>query len=529
MMEEDECVSLGELTENKEDELRLLEAQLDSESVGYTSSCPSINLDTPKPDEIEDSDEDDGVNVTIKPSVAPIITPAEPCHTQQRERVKLSGAGKKRLKRLLEQGVNKEEAYRLAQKPGETPQPEPAKRPRADLSSGENKPQPKRVKSTTTPAGRPQKSFPGVNRPKTSVNNRLERGGNKGTGSSNNQASTTISRGAANSKPRNREVQGRMGQRRPAHKPLYTEVINQIRIGIISKNYPETTLTTLQLKSAHDAIMERVLEQRRAPVKPTFRGCSLKSGFMVINCCDQATADWLKGITSSLQPWEGAELIAVEEKNIPRSEILIAYLPNSATRSNENIVAYIESQNDLNTDSWRILQRTALNEGDVELVLTVDEESMQKLEGMGFRINYLYNTAKLRRKRNRRSADGSENSESNDQQKTKDTDVANDTTPKNTPGNQQLGPNVDRQQQIPGPSRVEITSDIRGFSSKAASQRQTSETYPKHENNRAGCSSVAKGIHQSKVPEYPPKPTNTQGYEIRPVDRQLHKGGSPSK
>lgn len=127
------CLSqLEKMDTDQGDSLEQLEAQLDSKSLENLSSCPSINLDTPKNSEMEDSDEDDrGSNL------------ANPKQFQHMDR-----------KRLLDQGYDKDEAYRLAYRP--SVQSEPSKRPRDDLSSGE-KPQPKKTKGTSTPTGRPHK------------------------------------------------------------------------------------------------------------------------------------------------------------------------------------------------------------------------------------------------------------------------------------------------------------------------------------------------------------------------------------
>lgn len=86
--------------------------------------------------------------------------------------------------------------------------------------------------------------------------------------------------------------------------------------------------------------------------------------------------------------YEG-DLSAVDEKDIPGSGIKLAYLPKSATKSNDEIMAFIETQIDLSMDSWRVLQRTIPNGNDVELVLTVNDESMQKVISWEFKINYM--------------------------------------------------------------------------------------------------------------------------------------------
>lgn len=56
--------------------------------------------------------------------------------------------------------------------------------------------------------------------------------------------------------------------------------------------------------------------------------------------------------------------------------------------SNENIRAFIESQNsEISTDAWKILNRTVRN-NHVELAFTVDDRSLGQLEDRNLQINY---------------------------------------------------------------------------------------------------------------------------------------------
>lgn len=51
---------------------------------------------------------------------------------------------------------------------------------------------------------------------------------------------------------------------------------------------------------------------------------------MVIPCADRPTANWLKVIVTQLKPWAVDDLMALEEKDIPRPEPLVTFFPNSA-------------------------------------------------------------------------------------------------------------------------------------------------------------------------------------------------------
>lgn len=145
--------------------------------------------------------------------------------------------------------------------------------------------------------------------------------------------------------------------------------------------------------------LKKVAEQRKEPIKPKFGNCLFRPGHMIIICKNQDTVNWLKAKISNIKPWENASLIAVEEKDIPRPEILVGFFPRSEQDSNEEILAFIESQNeDLIVDAWRILKRYTVKQHHVELIFTVDAVSMKSLENCKFIIDYKFGVAYIRKR-----------------------------------------------------------------------------------------------------------------------------------
>lgn len=177
----------------------------------------------------------------------------------------------------------------------------------------------------------------------------------------------------------------------------YSEATKQTRVGILPRDYPKTELTTTLLGLLEESILGTVIKQRREAFKPKFTNCQYKAGFMVINCQDRCTAEWLKKIVPTLKPWENADLKAVDEEQIPRPEVLIAFCPKSAFNDNDTILALIESQNELRTDAWRVLHRRGISQQHVELAFSVDEASMQRLVRANLLINYKFGQIQLRR------------------------------------------------------------------------------------------------------------------------------------
>ncbi|XP_055615155.1 uncharacterized protein LOC129761458 [Toxorhynchites rutilus septentrionalis] len=176
----------------------------------------------------------------------------------------------------------------------------------------------------------------------------------------------------------------------------FKEALEQIKVGILPKDYPNTDPTTAQLDSIRNSLLTAI--ERNEPVKPKFFNCSYKSGYLILSCKDHQTSEWLKKVVPGIILDDNIKLVALDAKNIPRPEILHAFFPQSATFSDERLKSLIESQNEnLSTDKWRILKRSNPNEIHADWTLTVDEASMRKLISTNFNKNFQFGGTKLRK------------------------------------------------------------------------------------------------------------------------------------
>lgn len=332
-----------DVDDRKEDDL-LQSVSMDD--VGGEGSVSSSILNS--------DDEDDGVNVTIQ-EIRNQMQVNDQNQNQERQilRAKLSGAKKKRFKKLLLSGHGREEALSMVLVP---PKESTPKRPRNinNSSNSDSKPIPKKQKGQSI---------------HISVNSRMENIRQDQPTALENQQST------------------------------YSEVAKWVRVGILPKNYPQIQLTDEQLYSLQEAILLKVTLQRRESFKPKFTNCWQRTGHLVINCQDRETSDWLNSVVPTLIPWKGAELTVVNADDIPRLDVMVGFFPQSVNDENDTIRVFIESQNDgLSTDRWKIIQRNILYENHVEWFFTVDEASMQHFITWNFLINYKFGQTKLRKK-----------------------------------------------------------------------------------------------------------------------------------
>lgn len=256
-------------------------------------------------------------------------------HNRLEGPLRLSGAARKRFKRLKAQGVPYAQARELALKPQQTPQS--GKRPRSEGSTP-----PDTVKRTkTSPPAR-------------------------------------FSKGAEMN---------------------FREAVSGIRVGVMAADFPNVHLTNDQLTSVRSAMLDRVFDNTDGTVQPSYHGCTFRPGYIIFSCKDESTAVWTRRVGGELTPWEGAKLMTVEDKDLPRTQVATAFFPFSSEDSNERILGFLKKQNaDLQVDRWRVFSRVVDGDG-VHLALSVDCGTAQQLKAVpNFQANYKFGNVQLRLK-----------------------------------------------------------------------------------------------------------------------------------
>ncbi|XP_067643826.1 uncharacterized protein [Eurosta solidaginis] len=170
---------------------------------------------------------------------------------------------------------------------------------------------------------------------------------------------------------------------------LRTSAEMHIRLGIYAKGFPENMLDPEDLSSLEELIIDEVANNSTAS-KLQFERLSKKPGMLVVDCANQATADWLKDIIPKLTNWENPELVICDEDDIPDANVMTVSLPRSAGQEFDQTLAIIQAQNNgLNTDLWEWVQERTDAE---RLILTmrVDDESYNTMRDRRFKIFYKF-------------------------------------------------------------------------------------------------------------------------------------------
>lgn len=265
----------------------------------------------------------------------------------------LSGACRKRLKWLLQQGHSIEEARELCQK---------TMRERGGVK-------------VATKRTRSDDSTPGKGAPPKKVRTQEEGEAGTSAGTSGKAQTQRLS---------------------------YKEQLEVVKVGVIPANYPEGLLTLEQQQAVEERIMEMVCEHK-ADTKPKFRNCSFKPGYVVVTCLNKETAAWILSKGPDFKVTD-TELKVVEEKDIPHPHIVTGYFPNSLSYSNERITTLLEKQNsDLFADQWKVLSRKDTGKNCLELVFSVNPKSYEALQKTNFQVDYRYNYVRLHPKKEKKT------------------------------------------------------------------------------------------------------------------------------
>ncbi|KAL9699455.1 hypothetical protein quinque_002896 [Culex quinquefasciatus] len=184
----------------------------------------------------------------------------------------------------------------------------------------------------------------------------------------------------------------------------FKELADAVPIAITTVGYPETRLSMEQLVVVKEALITMIGNLVNPVVRPNFRSCEFKQGYLILACGDACTASWLKETITSLIPWEGASLKAIEVTDLPKLHSFTAYVFDSCNDSTLRILQLMENQNiGLSTKSWRVIKRKVIAKT-VELLLEVDEKSAETIAANNSHLNFKFSKVERYSKKATRGA-----------------------------------------------------------------------------------------------------------------------------
>lgn len=153
--------------------------------------------------------------------------------------------------------------------------------------------------------------------------------------------------------------------------------IDIIRVGIRDMH---TILDTNQLKMLAEFILSRIDAMPVGSRGPQFLGCVHRPGWLLFNCVNEHTSAWLEQVITEHKPWENSNLVFMRENEFPMPHVGIAWFPGRHW-DKETIEHRISVQNRSFSQSgaWGVL-RILPKEGGQTVAFTLDDDSLTVLE-----------------------------------------------------------------------------------------------------------------------------------------------------
>ncbi|XP_017467410.1 PREDICTED: uncharacterized protein LOC108359849 [Rhagoletis zephyria] len=150
-----------------------------------------------------------------------------------------------------------------------------------------------------------------------------------------------------------------------ARKPgvSFASATKRIRLAVLPRAFPESTLTREDQGKMEDAIVEEMGKGWRSILQ--FDGIHFRPGLILVDCLGAESAEWLREIVPKLPDWDGAELTTCDGDNIPRVHVITTYLPKAAGVDTQKLLNLIIAQNEgMHTDLWKVYRSNDANDRD---------------------------------------------------------------------------------------------------------------------------------------------------------------------
>ncbi|XP_037931907.1 uncharacterized protein LOC119666697 [Teleopsis dalmanni] len=173
----------------------------------------------------------------------------------------------------------------------------------------------------------------------------------------------------------------------------YANVAKSLRIAILPKSYPESTLSREEQGKIEELLIEEMYKGWDAKLR--FSGIHFRPGLILVDCVDEDAANFIHGTAPKLNGWEGAELTTCVGDKIPKLHMLTVYLPRAKGVDTEKLLKLLITQNEgLHTQMWRVFSSKDLKNGKL-LTIGIDNRSQEAITNNGCRIFYRFSSVPI--------------------------------------------------------------------------------------------------------------------------------------
>lgn len=163
-------------------------------------------------------------------------------------------------------------------------------------------------------------------------------------------------------------------------KPSFREVAGSSRVGIRDVK----PMTEEEMSKVHEALLDKIADAKKG-TGPRFLGLSQKPGWILVTCEDEASQNWLTNLVPIIKPWPEAKLSVMAESDLPKPTVATTLVPSSEAKSVEKALTLFGSQNPgLNPEHWRVLH-TRNDKGGLVVTFSLDDPSVETLRRKGYK------------------------------------------------------------------------------------------------------------------------------------------------
>ncbi|XP_043063596.1 uncharacterized protein LOC122319866 [Drosophila ficusphila] len=171
----------------------------------------------------------------------------------------------------------------------------------------------------------------------------------------------------------------------------HAEAAKRVRVAVLPEDFPQVHLSHEELSELEEAIMDDVITSAW-DTAVAFRGIHFRVGYLLIDCLDQDSADWLRAVLPLLRTWKGVPLETKVGEDIPAAYNV--FCPRSSERENEELLTMLGRQNSLETDAWGVVSRRN-DGGGALLVIGIDQLTRDEIVARGHQLNFRYGTVSV--------------------------------------------------------------------------------------------------------------------------------------
>lgn len=172
-----------------------------------------------------------------------------------------------------------------------------------------------------------------------------------------------------------------------------SKVASSVKLGFISADRMKP-LTAEHMAKLKAAILRAILLCPAPVVGPGFERCVPRDEWLLLECEENNTAEWVRSTFGQIKALCSLDVELMEEDEFPRAQLIRGIFPDSSETPCDTILEYLNCQNMICTNRWRVAQRTEQG-ATTHLAILVDTKSYRTLTAWNGIVNYCYGKIKL--------------------------------------------------------------------------------------------------------------------------------------